>query len=88
MPETWTEQQIEEKVRNVVCDQLGVKPSDVGLNSSFVDDLGADSLDFTELVVAFEDEFELEIPDAAFDQLGTVATVVHYIATHKLERRV
>lgn len=79
MAEKLTKAQIEEKVKKVVCDQLQVEASEVNPNSLFVDDLGADSLDLTELAVAFEDEFELEIPEADFGQLSTVAGVVDYI---------
>ncbi|MFD1676711.1 acyl carrier protein [Alicyclobacillus fodiniaquatilis] len=79
MAEKLTKAQIEEKVKKVVCDQLQVEASEVNADSLFVDDLGADSLDLTELAVAFEDEFELEIPEADFGQLSTVAGVVDYI---------
>lgn len=74
-----TKDQIEAKVMNVVCAQLQVEASEVRPDSLFVDDLGADSLDLTELAVAFEDEFDLEIPDSDFSQLATVAGVVDYI---------
>ncbi|WP_407653174.1 acyl carrier protein [Alicyclobacillus acidoterrestris] len=74
-----TKAQIEEKVKNVVCNQLQVDASEVKADSLFVDDLGADSLDLTELAVAFEDEFDIEIPEADFGQLSTVAGVVDYI---------
>ena len=76
---TLTEKEIEEKVIKVVSDQLQVEQAEIGTNSLFTDDLGADSLDLTELTIAFEDEFELDIPDADFDQLTTKATVVEYI---------
>lgn len=76
---TLTEKEIEEKVIKVVSDQLQVEQSEIGPDSLFTDDLGADSLDLTELTIAFEDEFELDIPDADFDQLTTKATVVEYI---------
>lgn len=74
-----TTAQIEEKVRKVVVNQLQVEESEVKPESLFVDDLGADSLDLTELAVAFEDEFEIEIPEADFGQLSTVEGVVVYI---------
>lgn len=80
MAEALSKEQIEEKVRKVVVNQLQVEPADVKAESLFVDDLGADSLDLTELAVAFEDEFELEIPEADFGQLSTVAGVVAYIS--------
>ena len=76
---TLTEKEIEEKVIKVVSDQLQVEQAEIGSNSLFTDDLGADSLDLTELTIAFEDEFELDIPDSDFDQLTTKATVVEYI---------
>ncbi|WP_233096166.1 acyl carrier protein [Alicyclobacillus sp. SO9] len=72
-------EQIEERVRKVVCSQLGVEPEEVNPGSQFVDDLGADSLDLTELAIAFEDEFELEIPESDFGKLSTVANVVSYL---------
>lgn len=75
-----TKEQIQEKVKKVVCDQLQVEQTDVKLDSLFVDDLGADSLDLTELAVAFEDEFDLEIPEADFGKLSTVQGVVDYIS--------
>ena len=56
---------VEKKVRKIVCEQLGVSPEEVKLGASFIDDLGADSLDTVELVMAFEEEFEIEIPDEA-----------------------
>ncbi|WP_035486880.1 acyl carrier protein [Alicyclobacillus contaminans] len=75
-----TKQEIQEKVTQVVCQQLQVDVQQVQPNSRFVDDLGADSLDLTELVVAFEDAFDLEIPDADFDALSTVSNVVEYLS--------
>ncbi|KPV40530.1 acyl carrier protein [Alicyclobacillus ferrooxydans] len=74
-----TKEQIAERVRNVVVNYLQVTAESVTPDSHFVDDLGADSLDLTELAVAFEDEFDLEIPDADFGQLATVAGVVAYL---------
>lgn len=78
-----TKEQIQEKVLSVVCTQLQVDRSEVKMTSLFVDDLGADSLDLTELAVAFEDEFDIEIPDSDFGQLATVSGVVEYIS-HRL----
>lgn len=75
-----TKEQITEKVITVVSNQLQVEAANVQPESLFVDDLGADSLDLTELAVAFEDEFDLEIPEADFGQLSTVAGVVTYIS--------
>lgn len=74
-----TEKEIEEKVVNVVSTQLQIEKKEVEPNSLFKDDLGADSLDLTELTIAFEDEFGLEIPDSDFDQLTTALNVVVYI---------
>lgn len=75
-----TNEEIQARVLTVVCSQLQVEASEVQPSSLFVDDLGADSLDLTELAVAFEDEFDIEIPDADFGQLATVAGVGTYIA--------
>lgn len=80
MAETLTKEEITEKVRHVVSRELQVDMSDIQTESLFVDDLGADSLDLTELAVAFEDEFDLEIPESDFGQLSKVSGVVDYIA--------
>ena len=61
---------IEERVRKIVCEQLGVGDDEVNNDSSFVDDLGADSLDTVELVMAFEEEFEIEIPDEEAEKIS------------------
>jgi acyl carrier protein len=74
---------IEEKVRTVVCDQLSVEPEKVTLTASFIDDLGADSLDVVELVMTMEEEFELNIPDEAAEKIKTVGDVVKYISEKK-----
>ncbi|MBX5437460.1 MAG: acyl carrier protein [Alicyclobacillaceae bacterium] len=71
--------EIEERVRKVVCNYLQVAPEKVTPDSHFVDDLGADSLDLTELAVAFEDEFDIEVPDSEFGRLTTIAGVVEYV---------
>ena len=65
---------VEKKVRKIVCEQLGVSPEEVKLKASFIDDLGADSLDTVELVMAFEEEFEIEIPDEEAEGIATVKT--------------
>jgi acyl carrier protein len=65
---------VEKKVRKIVCEQLGVSPEEVKLGASFIDDLGADSLDTVELVMAFEEEFEIEIPDEEAEGIATVKT--------------
>tara|TARA_B100000579_G_scaffold420900_1_gene421104 strand:+ start:337 stop:567 length:231 start_codon:yes stop_codon:yes gene_type:complete len=70
---------IEEKVQKIVCEQLGVSAGEVKLEASFIDDLGADSLDTVELVMAFEEEFEIEIPDEEAEAIQTVKNAVDYI---------
>ena len=74
---------IEERVKKIVCEQLGVKEEDVKASSSFVDDLGADSLDTVELVMALEEEFECEIPDEEAEKITTVKEAVAYINAHQ-----
>lgn len=73
---------IEERVKKIVCEQLGVKEEDVKASSSFVDDLGADSLDTVELVMALEEEFETEIPDEHAEKLTSVQEAIDYIIAH------
>ena len=68
-----------DKVKAIIVDQLGVDENEVKLESSFVDDLGADSLDVVELVMAIENEFEIEISDEDYDKVSTVGDVVEYI---------
>ena len=70
---------IEERVRRIVCEQLGKSDEEVNNDSSFVDDLGADSLDTVELVMALEEEFDLEIADEEAEQISTVQEAVNYI---------
>ena len=70
---------IEERVRKIVCEQLGVGDDEVKNDSSFVDDLGADSLDTVELVMALEEAFELEIADEEAEKISTVQEAVNYI---------
>lgn len=72
---------IEEKVRNIICDQLAVEPEKVTMTASFIEDLGADSLDIVELVMTMEEEFDLEIPDEEAEKLRAVGDVVKYIQT-------
>ena len=72
-----------EKVRDIVVDQLGVEADEVAIESTFIDDLGADSLDIVELILAFEEEFGLEIPDEAAEKIKTVQDVVSYIEQNK-----
>jgi len=68
-----------EKVREIIVDQLGVEEEEVAIESSFIDDLGADSLDIVELIMALEEEFDLEIPDEEAEKITTVSDVVEYI---------
>jgi len=74
---------IEERVKKIVADQLGVKEDTVANDSSFVDDLGADSLDTVELVMALEDEFECEIPDEEAEKITNVQQAIDYINNHQ-----
>ncbi|MCL4315933.1 MAG: acyl carrier protein [Gammaproteobacteria bacterium] len=73
---------VEERVKKIVVEQLGVKDDEVKSASSFVDDLGADSLDTVELVMALEEEFECEIPDESAEKITTVQQAVDYIKSH------
>jgi len=73
---------IEERVKKIVIEQLGVTEDEVTLEASFVDDLGADSLDTVELVMALEEEFETEIPDEDAEKITTVQEAVNYIKAH------
>ena len=70
---------IEERVQKIVCEQLGISADEAKLKSSVIDDLGADSLDTVELVMAFEEEFEIEIPDEEAENIATVQNAVDYI---------
>ena len=70
---------IEDRVRKIVAEQLGVKEEEVKAEASFVDDLGADSLDTVELVMALEEEFETEIPDEQAEKITTVQLAIDYI---------
>ena len=70
---------IEERVIKMVAEQLGVKEEDIQSTSSFVEDLGADSLDTVELIMALEEEFDAEIPDEHAEKIGTVKDAVDYI---------
>ena len=73
---------VEEKVKQIIVEQLGVDEGEVTPNASFVDDLGADSLDTVELVMAFEEAFEIEIPDEDAEKIRTVKDAVDYIQAH------
>ncbi len=72
-------EEVFEKVKGIIVDRLGVAETAVTLEASFIDDLGADSLDIVELVMAFEEEFDIEIPDADAEKVVTVGDVVDYI---------
>lgn len=73
---------VEERVKKIVVEQLGVKEEEVNNEASFVDDLGADSLDTVELVMALEEEFKTEIPDEEAEKITTVQQAVDYINAH------
>ena len=73
---------IEQKVKDIIINELGVEPEKVTPEASFVEDLGADSLDTVELVMAFEEEFGMEIPDEEAEKLQTVRDAVNYIQQH------
>ncbi len=68
-----------DKVKEIVVEQLGVDEAEVQIDSTFIDDLGADSLDIVELIMAFEEEFEIEIPDDVAEKIRTVRDTVEYI---------
>ncbi len=73
---------VEKKVKEIVAEQLGRDASEVTNEASFIDDLGADSLDIVELVMAMEDEFGIEIPDEEAEKIKTVKDVIEYIKAH------
>ena len=73
---------IEDRVKQIIVEQLGVKPEEVTPSASFVDDLGADSLDTVELVMAFEEAFDIEIPDEDAEKIRTVQDAIGYIQQH------
>ncbi|MEK6665747.1 MAG: acyl carrier protein [candidate division NC10 bacterium] len=70
---------VEERVKEIICEQLGVEEDEVTLTAKFIEDLGADSLDTVELVMAFEEEFDLEIPDEDAEKIVTVGDAIQYI---------
>jgi acyl carrier protein len=74
---------IEEQVKSIVAEQLGVKGDEVTNEASFVDDLGADSLDTVELVMALEEEFDTEIPDEDAEKITTVQQAIDFVTAHK-----
>ena len=73
---------VEEKVKSIIVEQLGVDADEVTNNASFTDDLGGDSLDIVELVMAFEEEFDIEIPDEEAEKIGNVADAIAYISAN------
>ncbi|MBT5876094.1 MAG: acyl carrier protein [Candidatus Latescibacteria bacterium] len=74
---------MEDRVREIIVEQLGVDADQVTRDASFVDDLGADSLDTVELVMALEEEFDIEIPDEDAEKIGTVKDAIQYLTEHK-----
>jgi len=75
--------EVEAKVKEIVCEQLGVSEDEVSPDASFIEDLGADSLDIVELVMALEEEYDLEISDEEAEKIRTVGDVVTFIESHK-----
>ena len=73
---------VEQRVKKIVAEQLGVNETDIKPESTFVDDLGADSLDTVELVMALEEEFECEIPDEEAEKITTVQQAIDYVKSH------
>jgi len=76
---------VAERVKEIIVEQLGVDPEEVTMEASFVNDLGADSLDTVELVMALEEEFNIEIPDEEAEKLNTVGKAIAYINKHKAQ---
>jgi acyl carrier protein len=72
-----------DKIKEVIVDQLGVNADQVTLEANFIDDLGADSLDTVELIMAFEEEFDIEIPDADAEKIKTVQDVLDFVGANK-----
>jgi acyl carrier protein len=77
------EKSIEQRVKDIIVEQLGVKPDQVTPEAKFIEDLGADSLDTVELIMALEEEFGIEVPDEQAEKLATVGDVVKYIEEHQ-----
>jgi len=73
---------VEERVKEIIMEQLGVEADEVTPEASFIEDLGADSLDTVELVMAFEEEFDIEIPDEDAEKITTVRDAMNYITSH------
>ena len=74
---------LEDRLKGIIVDQLGVEAEKVTLNATFINDLGADSLDIVELVMAMEEEFDLEMPDEDAEKIKTVGDATNYLNTHK-----
>lgn len=74
---------IEDRVKKIIVEQLGVKEDEVKPEASFVEDLGADSLDTVELVMALEEEFDIEIPDEEAEKITTVQSAIDYVQNHQ-----
>lgn len=90
MPTTWEEvstlmanKELFDKVKAIIVDQLGVEEEEVTMEASFIEDLGADSLDIVELIMALEEEFEIEVPDEDAEKLVTVGDAITYISERK-----
>ena len=77
-----TAAEVEQKVKQIIVEQLGVDEAQVDMSASFVDDLGADSLDTVELVMALEEEFECEIPDEEAEKITSVQQAIDYVTAH------
>ena len=78
-----TSEEITERVKSIIVEQLGVSMEEVTPDASFIDDLGADSLDIVELIMALEEEYDLEIPDEDAEKIQTVKDVINYITSSK-----
>jgi acyl carrier protein len=73
----------EERIKEIIMEQLGVEEDQITPEASFIDDLGADSLDTVELVMAFEEEFDIEIPDEDAEKMRTVQDIIDYLSKHQ-----